>query len=398
MQRKILILTAGQYQITTISKAKEMGLFVIATDKNPDAPGFKYADIGRAIDVKDFFNTLKVAKEFSIDAVMTESNDFAVLTVAKIAKELNLVGISPEAAIAATNKGIMRKKWEENGVPSPIFAIVENLKEAISFANKTGYPVVIKPTDNMASRGVKMINSEKELKDNFSETLKYSSEGKVIIEEFMDGKELTVEGFTYEGETEILSISDKSKKPGIYSPCVSSSLDYPSSIDKETKEKVINIVKKGIKALGIERGPTHTEVILTKDGPKLVEMGARGGGNYVFSKIIQLVTGIDIVKEYIKMLLGEVPQIKPEQQNGVVLRFFSAPFGRIVNIKGIDLAKEIEGVVDIGFNFKIGEVISSIETDVGRPGWVIVKGKDQEEAKKRADLVENIINFEVEKI
>lgn len=398
MQKKILILTAGPYQVTTICKAKEMGLFVIATDKNPDAPGFKYADKGIAIDVKDFEKTLEVARKFSVDAVMTESNDFAVLTVAKIAKELNLIGISPEAAISATNKRIMREKWKEKNLPSPEFFVAEDLKSAISSAEKIGYPVVIKPTDNMASRGVKIVNNSEEMKEFFSETLKYSSEGKVLIEEFMEGNELTVEGFVYKGDVHILTMSDKAKKIGFYSPCVSSSLDYPSSVDNQTKQKIISLVKEGIKALGIEKGPTHTEVILTEKGPKLVETAARGGGNYVFSKIIQLATGVDIVKEYIKMLLKEEPELLPKYQKGVVLRFFSAPFGKIKEIKGVEEAKKIEGVIDIGFNLKPGDVISSIETDVGRPGWVIVTGDTQKQARDRADLVEKIIKFEVKKL
>jgi len=191
MCKKIMFIGAGKYQVAGIQKAKETGLFVIATDGNPDAPGLKIADSSYVIDVRDQDANLKVAREHSIDAVLSVASDVSLKAVAEISQKLNLPGIKPDVAECSTDKELMRSAFRNEGVPSPESYRVSSYEDLLKKATKIGYPVVIKPADNAGSRGVKMVTQKTELKEAYENALKNSRKGKVLVEEFMEGVEIS---------------------------------------------------------------------------------------------------------------------------------------------------------------------------------------------------------------
>jgi len=396
VKKTIMFIGAGKYQVPGIEKAKEIGLRTIAIDRDPDVPGLKIADVPVVLDIKDIEGAIKVAKENNIDGVLTIASDIAVPTVAAVAEELDLPGISSEIAKIATNKALMREKFVEYGIPSPRFRKVRTLDEAREAAEEIGFPVVIKPVDNAGSRGVSKVDNMDESVGAFNHAQKHSRIGDVIVEEFIEGIECTIEGMTYNNKTEILAISEKKKPEGHYR--VATDLTYPPSFPSEVIENIKNVVKLAIEAIGIDIGPTHSEVIVTSHWkPVLIEVAARGGGFGIFSDVIALVSGVDAITENIKISIGKKPDIIPKYEKGVVLRFFAPPQGRLKKIVDFEQAKLIRDT-KVGLFKKVGDTIPPLATDGDRTGYILTWGETRDEAIKRADTVESRVKFIVEEI
>ncbi|KAF5422775.1 MAG: Biotin carboxylase [Candidatus Methanomarinus sp.] len=395
MKKTIMFIGAGKYQLPGIEKAKEIGLKVIAIDRDLDAPGFKVADVPVVLDVTDIEGAIKIAKENDIDGILTVASDIAVPTVAAVAEELGLPGISPEVAKIATNKALMREKFIEHGVPSPKFRKVRTLDEAREAVEKIGASVVIKPVDNAGSRGVSKIDKIDGLIDAFYHAQKHSRVDDVIVEEFIGGIECTIEGMTYKYKTEILAISEKKKPDGQYR--VATDLTYPPSFTEEVIKDIKNVVELAIEAVGIDMGATHSEVMVTPHWkPILIEVAARGGGFKVFSDVIPFVSGVDAVLENIKMCIGRKPDIKPKYEKCVVLRFFTPNQGMLNEIIGFEEAKLVKNT-DVGLFKKVGDIIPPLATDGDRTGYILAWGDTRNDAIKSADTVENIVKFVIKR-
>lgn len=393
MKKTLMVIGAGKYQLPVIIKAKEMGLKVLATDLNPKAQGFEYADFYKVVDVKDAETNLEIAKEFAIDGVISIVSELSITTVAYIAEQLGLPGLQYEAAVAATNKAIMRTKFLEAGLSSPRFFKVNTKEEATTAALRLGLPVVMKPTDNSGSRGVTKVEKLADLEFSWGLAKENSRSGDIIVEQFLEGTEMTIEALSYKREHQVLAMSSKKRIPFPY--CVSIDLTYPPPFSKEILSAVRELVISALNAIGIDVGPTHSEVILTEQGPVLLEIAARGGGYGVFSEIIPLVSGVDVVKECINLALGYEADIIPKFSKAAVLRFFNLPQGRLVAIAGLEKARAVDGVHKIELDVAPGDVINPIVSDGTRHGLIIAFGDTREMAVHRADKAETAVRFEI---
>ena len=395
MAEKLLVLGAGPYQIPAIAAAKAMGCWVVAADGSAEAPGLDLADAAEVVDIRDTARCTAVAEAHRVEAVVSICTEVAVETTAVVAAARGLPGISPAAARAATDKFIMREQLAAAGIPGPRFAAATTLDEARTAAAEVGFPLIIKPVDNAGSRGVCRVDGTELLDPAFAAALAFSRKRKVILEAFMEGVESTIEALSWQGETEILAISDKKHVP--FPDCVAISLDYPPHFSTAVLDEIGDVVQRSVAALGISCGPTHTEVMVTTEGVKMVELAARGGGFRVFSDVIPLVSGVDAVVETVKMALGEVPDIKAKAQRGAVLRFFNpACVGTLKRVAGLDVARAIPGVVDVQVEIVPGAVLKPIASDGDRPGYMLVSGRDRAEVQARARMVEDAVDFELE--
>jgi len=394
MDKILMVIGAGQYQLPAIIKAKEMGLKVLATDLNPSAPGFKHADFQRVVDVKDMEANLKVAGEFAIGGVIGIVSELSVRTVSYVARHLGLPGLDYEAAMAATDKAIMRTKFLEAGLPSPGFFKVNTREEAATAISELELPVVMKPTDNAGSRGVTKIEKPSDLEFSFSIAKENSRSGDIIVEQFLEGVEMTVEALSYNSQHQVLAMSSKKHIPFPY--CVSIDLTYPPPFPQGAQTEVKELVMAALSAIGINMGATHTEVMMTERGPFLVETAARGGGFGVFSIIIPLVSGVDVVRECINMAMGNEVDIRPRFSRAAVLRFFNLPQGRLRGIQGLEEARAMDGVHEVELDVRPGDVIKPIISDGTRHGLIITSGDTRKIAVQRADRVETTVRFDIE--
>lgn len=397
--KKIMILGASSLQLPAILKAKEMGLTSIVVDMNKNAVGFKYADIKLELSTIDISNVVKAAIEYNVDAVITLATDMPVRTVAAVGEALKIPAISVDSAKKATNKILMRDALAKCNVPIPHYYRASSEQEFITAVQQIrdmGYKCIIKPADSSGSRGVNLLSAydEDSLKKAYEYSKNNSRIGEVIIEEFMEGTEVCVETLNTKGVCYPIQITDKLTTGSPY--FVEMGHSQPSRLSKEIQDKIKEIAIAANMAIENYNGSSCTEIMVTKDGPKVVELGARLAGDYMTTDLVPLSTGIDMVKSIIQIALGEIPDCNPKFNKGSAIRFLSASEGKIVSITGNDLAKEIEGIIRIGFDKKIGDNSVVIKNSLDRLGYVIAQANTSDLAIKACEKAKNLINIVTE--
>lgn len=371
--KKLLIIGASVLQLPAIKKAKEMDFYVAVADYDPKAVGISFADEYFNVSTIDIDGVTKVAKEFAPDGIMTLATDMPMRSIAAAAKECGLPGVTMETAIKSTDKGEMIKAFEQNSVEHPWYYIVENENEFLSVCNKVTFPCIMKPTDSSGSRGVMLLKNLEELKTAYCYTKGFSRGGAVIIEEYLKGPEVSVEIITLNGEPNVLQITDKLTTGAPH--FVEMGHSQPSRLPVADKEKIADLACRAVKAVGIENGPAHVEIILTENGPKMVELGARMGGDCITTHLVPLSTGIDMIKATIDIACGNIPDISPKFDKASAIRYFDLPSGTITDISGVEKAREISGVVEITFVKQIGDVVGEIGSSTDRAGFVIAQAE-----------------------
>lgn len=371
--KKLMILGASILQVPAIEKAKSMGLEVIVVDMNPDAVGFKISGILKeVISTIDTPAILEAAKRHQIDGIMTLASDMPMQSVAVVCHELGLVGISEDTALKATNKAFMRDVLKEAGVPIPLYFRVkgkEEFKRAVENVHAFGYKCIVKPADNSGSRGVALLNENTDIDKAYDYTVQFSRSGEIVVEEYMEGLEVSVETIAFDGCVHVIQITDKLTTGAPY--FVEMGHSQPSQLNEDVRKSISEIAIAANKAIGITNGPSHTEIKVTKDGPKIVELGARLGGDCITTHLVPLSTGVDMVENTIRIAIGEKPDLSPKWNKGSAIRYFKTGTGIIKSIKGIKEAENISGVIDISVVHSVGEQIEEIKNSIDRVGYVI---------------------------
>lgn len=384
-------------QIPLIQAARDMGLRTVATDYNKDAEGFQFADIPLVVSTKDIEGTVRIAKEFSsrdrIDGVMTAGTD-ASMTVAAVANSLGLPGIKYENAEAASNKLKMRQRFREHKVPSPDFHECWTFEDAKSNARKLGYPLVIKPADNMGSRGVQKVGSLEELARAFPFAKSASPSGELIMEEYMEGDELSIDALIHDGEVYITGIADR--LIGYPPYFVELGHILPSNKPARVLDQAVQAMKKGIKALGLDIGAAKGDIKLTKSGPKIGELAARLSGGFMSAYTYPYATGVNLLRAAIHVALGEAPSdLKPKWNRTSYEHAIIPNPGYIQAIRDADKARRLPGVKNIFLFKKPGEIVALPRSNVEKTGNIIVVGKNRREAQSMMEQALKTVRVDV---
>ena len=394
INKTIMILGASILQLPAIEKAREMGLKVIALDMDPEAVGFSVPGvIKEIISTIDIPAAIEAAKRHKIDGVMTLATDMPMRTVAAIAKECRLIGITEDTAVKATDKAMMRQALKEAGVPIPKFYRVADKDEFMTAVEKMSGPFMVKPSDSSGSRGILKIDNKNFSESAYEYSKSVSRSGMVVVEECMIGPEVSVETLAIDGEVHVIQITDKITTGAPH--FVEMGHTQPSRLSSG----IIEIIKKTAiaanKAIGIRNGPSHTEIIVTNDGPKIVELGARLGGDCITTHLVPLSTGVNMVEACIKIALGERPDIKVKLEKASAIRYFKQHNGIIKNITGLEEARAMPGVIQIGIVHGIGETVTEIDNSGSRMGFVITQGTDANDAEKKCNNALERIKVEI---
>ena len=393
--KKILILGASIWQLPAIKTAKRLGLEVIVADMNPDAIGFKEEGVKcEIVSTIDTDKILTVAKKHHVNGIMTVASDMPMRTVATVCEELGLIGISKETAFNATNKGAMRRRLAECGVPIPEFYEVGAYDEYMSAIYAlSSQKIIVKPVDNAGSRGVTLL-TDRDGEDIVRKAFEYAKDnsrnGNVMVEEFMEGPEVSVETLAVNGVCHVIQITDKLTTGAPH--FVEMGHSEPSILPNEIKSQIESIAKAASKAIGIRFGPSHTEVKITSNGPKIVELGARLGGDFITTNLVPLSTGVDMVECCIKIALGEEPDVEIKFNKGAAIRYMKTEIGTIQEIKGIDEAYRVPGISWIGVIHGVGEQAVEIRNSVERVGFVIAQRDTPQEAILSCEKALSLIN------
>ena len=399
MAKKMMILGASALQVPAIKKAKEMGYEIILVDYDPDAVGFELADVKLVVSTLDQEEVLKQARIYKPDVVITSTSDGPVRTAAYVNEKLGKQpDLSYEDSLCATIKSYMRERLKECHVPIPQYFVVSNEKEFQNAVQALQGDMIVKPADNAGSRGVVLIKKDSESgKTQPEDTLavyEYSKSnsrnGVVMVEEFMEGEEVSVESMTVNGETTVVTITDKLTTPPPY--FVELGHAEPSRHPAKLQEQIREITKQAVAAIRLQNGPSHTEVKLTKNGPKIVELAARLGGDFITSRLVPLSTGVDMVGNSVILATGGQVELAKKWDKGAAIRFISGESG---TIKQITVPKEVygfPGIEEIVLYNKAGDTSNGTKSSNDRLGHVIATGKDAKEAFERATEVLNRIS------
>ncbi len=376
--KRLLIIGASILQLPGIKRAKELGYYVGVADYDPKAVGIPYADEYFNVSTIDEEGIYQAAKTFGADGIMTLATDMPMRSVAYACQKLGLTGISYDTAVKATDKGEMIKAFEAAGVEHPWYYIISDPAQAENVLEQITYPCITKPTDNSGSRGVMLVHNRKELE----EALAYSAEngrgGGVIVEEYMVGSEVSVELIVWKGIPHVLQVTDKRTTGAPH--FVETGHSQPSALGEQNVARIKDLACRATQAVGLKNGPAHVEIILTEDGPKMVEMGARMGGGCITSHLVPLSTGIDMIKATIDICLGQEPDIQPRHEKGSAIAFFQTGCGRIREIKNVEAAQDIPGVQEIAFTKFVGDKAVELSSGADRVGYVIAQADTPEKA------------------
>ncbi|MCF0260217.1 MAG: ATP-grasp domain-containing protein [Erysipelotrichaceae bacterium] len=296
--KTIMILGGTPFQLPVIKKALEMGLRVVVADWNPEAIGFKEEGvIPEVMSIIDDEAVLAAAKKHKIDGILTICTDTPVRTIAKVVSELNLPGITEEAAFRCTDKAAMRTRWKECGIPIPKFYNVTTKDEYLEAVSHFPEKCVVKAVDNSGSRGIQLIydvTDQAKVEEAFDYCKQFSRSGELVVEEFMEGPEVCVETLNQHGVCYPIQITDQlAKEPPYFTDC---GYNQPTLLPDEIASEIRKITAAANIALGNNDGSSCTELIITKDGPKVVELGPRLGADGVTTVMVPLSTGISMVE------------------------------------------------------------------------------------------------------
>lgn len=383
-QKKMMILGASELQVPAIRKAKELGYQIILVDYNENAVGFALADVKLVVSTLDQEEVYRQALIYQPDIVLTSTSDGPVRTAAYVNEKLGKKpDLSYKDSLCATIKSYMRNRLKEYGVPIPAYYAVQDFKEFQAAVAAIHGSRIVKPADNAGSRGVVSLDgnrdySEKELCDIYEYSKANSRNGTVMVEEYMTGPEVSVEAITVDGRTTILTITDKFITPPPYFVEIAHS--EPSGLDAATQEQIRRVAMAAVAAVGLQNGPSHTEIKVTEEGPKIVELAARLGGDFITSKLVPLSTGVDLVGASVLLATGQEPDLTSKWRKGSAIHFIQGREGVIKDIETDDALSRLEGVVETAFYKKAGDAVHGTKSSNDRLGHIITVGETAKEA------------------
>jgi biotin carboxylase len=316
MNHRLAIIGASYLQLPLVKKAKAMGLEVHCFSWEEGAVCSAFADYFHPISIVKKEIILDVCRQASISGVLSIASDIAVVTVNYVAEKMRLIGNPDSYSRIVTNKYLMRKCLQKCGLPSPKFKLItnSNLLDAIDY----NYPLIIKPTDRSGSRGVTKVNKPNEYESAALRACNESFSGECIVEEFVNGHEISVEAISWEGKHYILAFTDKVTTGEPF--YVEIQHHQPAVLSYEIQGQAREIVARALDALNIRYGASHSELIVTDSNEiRIIEIGARMGGDFIGSDLVALSTGYDFLKGVIDASLGkfEVPNISELNHAGI---------------------------------------------------------------------------------
>jgi len=400
--KTVLFVGAGRHQRRAILRAQELGLRVVAVDRNEDALGLAVADVGETVDFQDVEGVIEVARRHAVDGVLTVSADRAVPVVAAVAEELGLPGIGTGVAHAMTHKIAMRRRLADAGVPQPRFAAARDLREALAAAETVGFPAVLKPADSGGQRGVFRLDSIDDLEADLHVALRESASGEVLLERFHDALELNGIVLARGGDATPLTLSDRLRPPGIGFG-VGWTHVYPATIYGDVLEEAERVAAHATRALGLRDGIAFPQLLVTDEGVLVIEVAARIPGGQM-ADLVRHAVGVDLIEVALRQALGEdVPDelALPRFQQPLAIRFFTAspgplPTGRVVRIGSLEPVLSSPGVVQADTYLQVGETIRPVRLDGDRRGYVIAVADTNLQALELAESAARLLRVDVE--
>ncbi|MDR0377151.1 MAG: ATP-grasp domain-containing protein [Spirochaetaceae bacterium] len=389
-RNQLIILGAGVMQGPAIALAREMGLETVVVDGDPHAIRAPWADRFEPIDLKDKEGIEALARslqrEGRLAGIMTAGTDFSA-TAAWVAQQLGLPGIPYEAALNASDKERMRRRFHAAGIPAPRFVVLQD-PPGRDFSLPFAYPAVVKPVDNMGGRGCRRVDSPEDLEAAVPGAIKFSRSSRVIVEEYLDGPEFSVDALVYRGEITICGLADRH----IFFPPYFIEMGHtmPAALDAGSAALLLEAFKEGVRALGLAGkdcfGAAKGDLKLTSQGPRIGEIAARLSGGYMSGWTYPYASGVEVTRGAIMAALGQVPSnLSPARSWTSAERAFISIPGTVRSLYGLDEAGSLPYVKDVFRRVRPGERVAFPENNVAKCGNIITAAADRETAVSAAE-------------
>lgn len=392
----ILVLGAGVLQLPLIKRIIQRGYNPVVVSLHETEPGMQLVTNKVVADFCNEEDILEIAQRYNVCGVVTDQTDLPVRTIAYVCERLKLPGIDYRTSCIFTDKYQMRKQLERLGLPVLKYALIPTYESALAFMNDVGGPIIIKPTNNQGSKGVYKISNDQELRKKYDLAVSYSRGFPVMAEEFVSGDEVVVEGVACDGFIDNLVWGDTFyfDIPDVFS---AKQRIFPSKQPDQILEKIKKRNLEIIEGFGLKRGLTHAEYIIVDGEVYLIEIAARGGGVYISSDIIPLMTGFDTTNFIIDSAITDKTISLPRTcgLNKVVsyISFF-LPEGIIVRLEGIKNVQSLPFVHQNNLNtLNVGKVMGP-NTDKTTRLFIVLEAANYEEMEQRIDHIHSILSIE----
>src|SRR6202140_2944760 len=394
MPKNLLVVGGGIEAVQGLERAKQMGLHLVVSDRDPEAPGFGVADDRLLASTYDILATVAAARKYHngvrrFDGVMCIASDIP-RTVAAVAADLGLPGISEESARLSSDKLDMKLKFRRDGVPVPWFSLVESAARLREIVRSRGFPLVIKPVDSRGARGVLRLTEAVDLNWAYEFSASQSPTGRVMVEEFLDGPQISTESIVLEGGAHTPGLADRNYEflekfaPHI----IENGGDLPTQLSAEEQRSICDLIQRAAATMGVVDGVVKGDVVFHKGRPFIIELATRLSGGYFCTHEIPLSTGVDFVGCAIRLALGErvnAEELLPRYQRFISQRYlFPAP-GRVIGIAGAEGVAEQPGVVFCQVRLKVGDFVGPVNSHPARAGLVMATGESRKEAMQRTE-------------
>lgn len=393
----ILVLGAGALQVPLINKVLERGYNPIVVSLHNEEPGMTMVHDRIVADFCDKELMLRYAKRYNIAGIVTDQTDLPVRTVAYVSEQMGLPGIGYETACLFTDKFKMREKCRELGIDTLEYKLIDSIEDAKDFYSYIGKPIIIKPINNQGSKGVYKVTSIKELEDKFNEATKYSRGEHLLLEEFVAGEdELVIEGITLDGRCENLICGDTYyfDIPDVFS---ARQRIFPSMKNPQIVNMALDINKKIVEGFGLKRGLTHGEYIVSDGKVYLIEIAARGGGVFISSDIIPLMTGFDTTSFLLDISTGwDVPKPVIHRPEKVVCYIaFFLPEGVVRSVKGVEEVTSLSYVHHNNLSSLAEGMKTKKNTDKTSRFFVVLEALNMAEMSERVRTIKEMLQVSV---
>jgi biotin carboxylase len=374
-----------------LAAARERGLFVIACDRDPAAPGFAYADRRAIVSAEDEEALDRLARAELPNGIVAPGIDWPVAIAARLCARLGLPHpISPETAALAVSKVRQRERFAEAGVAQPRWSVAVDRASARAAADELGYPCVLKAPDRQGQRGLSLVTAPGELDEAVCAAIQSSRSDMCLVEELVPGSEVTVNAFSAEATFHPLTVTDRlTAEP----PAFGVALAHVWPAEQGAAE-AIEAARRAAGALGIENGPTYTQVVLGPDGARVVELAARLGGGHD-AELCRAALGVDLNGLALSAALGEPPvSVEPRGSGGgACVRFLLAPPGELAGVHGLENALSLDGVLDARVYRRPGWTFGPLRRGADRAGFVLATGSSRREALELAERAGQLVQF-----
>ncbi|WP_418668391.1 ATP-grasp domain-containing protein [Allofournierella sp.] len=371
MRRKLAIIGASYLQEPLIQTAKAMGCETHVFAWRAGDVGEKSADFFYPISIVEKEEILRECRRIGVEGICSIASDLAMLTVNYVAQKMGLVGNSLEATFLSTNKNAMRAAFRAAGDPSPESCLVENAEalEALALA----YPLIVKPTDRSGSRGVTLVERPRELRRAFEQALAASFEKKVVVEEFVPGKEYSVECVSWKGTHHFLAVTQKYTTGAPH--FIETAHLEPAILTERQIDSIREIVFHALDTLKLQNGVSHSELKLAGDEIKLIEIGGRMGGDCIGSDLVRISTGVDLVRCVVQIALGQAPDLSPKDHGGAAAVRF------VCGARDVERLEQLQKQAPetVCFCSPLKPFDHEVTDSAARFGYYILKGRTAEE-------------------